>query len=316
MIQLVKEHFVPVAGDDWYQRRRQDDEGQFFRQLAEQGPRQKSGDGTKQGVYFLTVGGKLLGYKNGDLPPDLMKQGLRQALAVWERLPQSERAAGQIVKSFGNSDERFHPQPPRDATIIDVYTRALVRKPDGSLTALEPRCEEQPHPHLPQRDRLWLNAEEVRSLIPKSPAVGQTIEMPKGIAWRIARCNLTDNTRGEPPFWESGEIETCKMTLTVKAVAEDAIELALDGRVLLKTKREDRGFEATLAGIIAIDRRANRATRFDVVALGEHWGHGTYTPKPRPGRSPLGVAMRLAAKDAPNVPPQGWKSGMYWQADR
>ena len=39
IIKLATEDFVPVTGDDWYQRRRQDAEGEFFRKVADQGPR-------------------------------------------------------------------------------------------------------------------------------------------------------------------------------------------------------------------------------------------------------------------------------------
>ena len=47
--------------------------------------------------------------------------------------------------------------------------------------------------------------------------------------------------------------------------------------------------------------------RFDLVARGEFWGHGTYTPDPPKGRFPFAVALRLAAGSsaADKVPPQG-----------
>ena len=35
IIELCKTTFVPCCADDWYQRRRQDDEGTFFRKVAE-----------------------------------------------------------------------------------------------------------------------------------------------------------------------------------------------------------------------------------------------------------------------------------------
>ena len=38
IIRLAAEDFVPVTADDWYQRRRQDAEGEFFRKVADQGP--------------------------------------------------------------------------------------------------------------------------------------------------------------------------------------------------------------------------------------------------------------------------------------
>ena len=56
---MAQEQFVPVTADDWYQRRRQDAEGKFFRQVADQGPRKGQGGSTRQGIYVLTADGEL-----------------------------------------------------------------------------------------------------------------------------------------------------------------------------------------------------------------------------------------------------------------
>jgi hypothetical protein len=48
------------------------------------------------------------------------------------------------------------------------------------------------------------------------------------------------------------------------------------------------------------------------VALGNHWGQGTYTRGARAGRTPLGVAFELVPADVSTnlVPPQGARD---WQ---
>ena len=53
IIGMVNEELHPVAADDWYQRRREDDEGEFFRKVANQGPRKGEGRSTRQGIYCL-----------------------------------------------------------------------------------------------------------------------------------------------------------------------------------------------------------------------------------------------------------------------
>src|SRR5437588_73498 len=40
---MAVEDYVPVTGDDWYERRRDDAEGRFFRGVADHGPRQGAG---------------------------------------------------------------------------------------------------------------------------------------------------------------------------------------------------------------------------------------------------------------------------------
>lgn len=72
IIELVNKNFVPVAMDDWFQRRRQDAEGDFFRKVADQGPRKGSGGGTRQGIYAFTADGKLLQYRNSQ-DPEVMR---------------------------------------------------------------------------------------------------------------------------------------------------------------------------------------------------------------------------------------------------
>jgi hypothetical protein len=64
--------------------------------------------------------------------------------------------------------------------------------------------------------------------------------------------------------------------------------------------------DVRLLGHIGIDRATRMIDRFDVVAVGDHWGQGTFTGGARPGRQPLGIAFELAGgKSAADlVPPQ------------
>src|SRR5947209_4330753 len=83
LVRLARHEYVAVACDDWYQRRRQDAEGRFFRRVADQGPRKGTGGSTRQGVYCLTADGQLLAYKNHQ-DPRVMREMLRQALKAWQ----------------------------------------------------------------------------------------------------------------------------------------------------------------------------------------------------------------------------------------
>ena len=46
IIRMANEEYVSVTGDDWYQRRRQDKEGEFFRKVADAAGRKGEGGGT------------------------------------------------------------------------------------------------------------------------------------------------------------------------------------------------------------------------------------------------------------------------------
>ena len=104
---MAKEQYVPVTGDDWYQRRRQDAEGEFFRKMAAQGPRRDEG-GTRQGIYMFTADGKLLAYKNAGQNPDVMRAELKRGLAEWAKLPAERRMPGALtIEDLDKVDKRY-----------------------------------------------------------------------------------------------------------------------------------------------------------------------------------------------------------------
>jgi hypothetical protein len=84
-------------------------------------------------------------------------------------------------------------------------------------------------------------------------------------------------------------------------------------------ERANRGFDVQLLGWIDYDRSKKAITRFDAVAVGDHWGEGRFTGGARPGRNPLGIAFELATGDDPGdrVPPQAarWLQG-YYEAEK
>jgi hypothetical protein len=100
------------------------------------------------------------------------------------------------------------------------------------------------------------------------------------------------------------------LDLTIVEATAEQVRLKLEGEVRLATKADaaaaERGFEASLLGEAGINRKTGALTRFDLAAVGEHWGEGRYTPGARPGRQPLGVAFELAEgkSAADRVPPQ------------
>jgi hypothetical protein len=98
----------------------------------------------------------------------------------------------------------------------------------------------------------------------------------------------------------------------VTSSTPDTIEMSLSGKVLVADAADasaaKRGYECDLTGRLTFDVAKKTFTRFDVAALGDHWGASTFTQKGvRPGRSLYGVAFGLPAGSRPGdrVPPQG-----------
>jgi hypothetical protein len=315
IVRMATRDYIAVAADDWYQRRRDDAEGKFFRKVADQGPRKGEGGSTRQGIYCFTADGQLLVYRNHQ-EPSVMRETLRQGLAAWKKLPENRRKPGAIaVAEQMPVDRRFARTPPPRGLIVNVYTRILDHDSSGHL------CKGQcgfKGGDRPARDHLWLTEADVKGLHPAHAHVGDTFALPAALTQRILRFHLIDNTRGEPPYWEGQHIRSCRMTLTVENADGKALGLRLDGAVLLSTDadpaRAKRGFDVRLRGYIRFEEPSRRVSRFDLVAVGDHWGEGTYTRGARPGRKPLGIAFTLAdgKSAADRVPPQGAREiGVY-----
>lgn len=309
IIEMATHDFVAVAADDWYQRRRQDDEGEFFRSVANQGPRKGQGGSSRQGIYCFTADGKLLAYKNAGQDPQVMRDVLRTALRAWDRLPASRREPGAVrVPEPGKPDEKFMRTPPAGGLILKTYTRLLDRNRQGDYV---PGSCDIPGADHAARDHVWLNEAETRGLLPDPVKVGTTFPVPEVVTYRLALFHLLDNTRGEPPLWRRGQLRAHNLSLTVEAASATAVKLRLEGAVVLANNADaakaTRGFDARLLGYLSYNPSRKVFEQFDLVAVGDHWGEGEFTHGARPGRTPLGVAFTLspgtAAADL--VPPQG-----------
>jgi hypothetical protein len=159
--------------------------------------------------------------------------------------------------------------------------------------------------------------------MPKDIKLDQEVAIPAAVAYRLARFHLVDNTRGEPPMWTKPQVRSANLKLLAVAVTETEVRMKLTGDILLSTdfdvKKAQRGYDVSLLGEIRYEPKTRKMTRFDAVAVGDHWGSGPFTGGARPGRTPLGVAFELADASRPVdlVPPQAAReSNAYFRAER
>ena len=315
MQKVVKESFIPVVADDWYQRRRQDAEGEFFRGVANQGPRKGKGGSTRQGIYTLTADGKLLSYKNAGQNAEATLDAIEQGLRAWKKIPAAKRKPGAVkVDDDPETDEQFHRSLPKGAQVLSVFTR-LIEPCDGGYQAT--KCETGKGDQ-PGRDHFWLTAKELADLADPNAKQGSTKNLSKHVLMRIARFHLLDNTRGEPPDWEDDEVRKIEIALKCKSADEGKIVWTIDGSALMNTKNDKRGCKAMLAGEWTVDRKAKRITAGDLVALGEHWGESPLTRGAPPGKAGIGIVFTIPKNEkiASQVPPQFARHVRYYLEQR
>ena len=273
---MLKKDFIPVAIDQAYQRRQQDTEGEFYRKIASQGPRDNF-NSTTQGFYVATAAGELLLYNN-NRNPEKVRNLMAEKLKEFRSRTPSQATPLKAEKT----DPRFNVSLPDGGLVVRVRAKVM-----GGYEPTTDRWRRLFQTAL-SRDNLWISKSEHRQL-----AAGKVAE---SLQQRIARFHLVDNTRGEPPMWEPHEIRSSTMSLK---------NGVLTGHVELSTRQGDRTFSASIRGHVQVQN--DQVVRFDVVATGDFEGEGRYTGGAPKGKFPLAVSFELAdgTDVADRIPPQG-----------
>src|SRR5262245_34703569 len=108
---------IPVALDVWYEERRKDEAGDFYRGIAKQRDGY-SPNRTTQGFYICTPSGKLLeGWNNRDTA-----KVARKLRGVVESYVPGENPAEPIG---GANDAAYQRALPEGAVVVDVFARVL-----------------------------------------------------------------------------------------------------------------------------------------------------------------------------------------------
>lgn len=285
IVELLQTRFVPVAIDQAYQRRQKDTEGEFYRKIAGQSPRNDF-QSTTQGFYLATAAGDLLLYNNNRDPQKLLRL-MKQKLREFETKQGSSATIAELQAT--KVDPRYNVAPPQGGLVLRVHAKIME--------GYEPTTDRWRHifQNALSRDNLWISKSEHRALVG-----GQ---VPDSLQRRIARFHLVDNTRGEPPMWKPSEIRQLSLQLD---------QGQLRGVVQLSTEDADRGYHAELMGEIQVE--GDEVVGFDMVCLGQFWGEGRFTRGAPSGKFPLAISFTLAdgSDMADRVPPQGsrgWLEG-------
>lgn len=274
---MLQEDFVPVAFDQWYQRRQDDAEGKFYQRIAKQGPRNDL-NSTTQGFYIATAGGELLQFNN-NRGPKRIRSLMKKVLA------ENKKWLAKPINGT-ETDSSYPDQLPEGAIVVQVNSKVL-----GGYARPRDQWKALMHKSI-GRDNLWIMSTEVAALLDG--------RFPDSLAEKIARFHLMDNTRGEAPMWTEKQVKRIEFHLDKEG--------NIGGRVELETGDASRAYSADLFG--KLESVDGVITRFDLVAKGNFRGEGRWTPGAPEGDFPLAVAFRLADKSdiAYSVRPQAIKA--------
>jgi hypothetical protein len=228
-----------------------------------------------------------------------LSSDLNEGFAKFRSLPESQRKPDRVPLP-PKEDYRL-PIPP-GGIAVRVFTRGFDRTPNGSL---QPIAKHSLEYSGPQRDFLWLTADEVNSTFPRETRQGETISLSNTVAQRIARYHLLDNTICLPASWPSEHIRKIEMLMTVVESTAEQLTLSLKGDALLfdhqqqEYTRRSASFE--IQGRLRFDRLQRRVEQFDIAAIGDYRNDNVteyYQKAGQRTRLTLGVAFELATPDS------------------
>lgn len=295
-MRLASEQFIPVAENSSALERQQDDKGQFFRHVVEQGHYggRTYPTTTRQGSYTFTADGHFLASVNSR-EPEKMAEMLRTALTRWQ---QGTTAGGRSPVQLVNTtpDQSDYPQ---DGLVLQLAARDLPREVDTRADDWRKTAW--------NLDYAWFTSDEARALAPEPREVGARREAPWAVRRRIARFHLRDFVRGEPFAWPDEAIHHAELTAEIVALASTQVRLVLRGAIRLEHEnhwirpedREERryrsGYNCTLYGEAVWDEERQAFTMFELVGTGPRWGATQYNNREDDlGPAPLGIAFVLA----------------------
>lgn len=288
-IALLRDRYVPVALDVWYEHRRQDEAGEFYRRVVSQRDGY-SPEKTTQGFYVFDSQGQVAAAWNNRNPEKLRRILTRELADLSPTL--SPSAASDETPA--PADTRFARVPPEGGLIMKVFSKVLEARYEGEASRWDELFRSSTG-----RDHLWIRADEKKAL--------ERGVMTDSLLMRIVRFHLIDNTRGEPPMWKAGEVKAASLSFApaTDPAPEGSRVLHATGRVSLATANGQRSFEAELGGVLELTEEG--VARFDLTAVGAFQGAGRYTGVSVPvGAFELGIAFELATGNSPSdrVPPQ------------
>ena len=263
-------NFVPATDEVWRLQRHPDRECQFFRQQVA-GRRTPIG-GSWQGLYIFSPSGKLLARQN-TLQADKALQLMDKGLEAWSTLPEEERNPAELELYL--PDHRWELFYPGKGLVLTSTSRDFPAGMD------DPQKRGRWN-----RDHIWFHDSELAEWLPPKLEVGESTELPKTLALRLARFHVVDNISGQEGPFSDQDIEKAQIRVKVDRVEKDQVHLLITGDFVTKSDgvyklgetdwkhfpSRTRGVNATMHGTAIWNPAKPGFDRCDAILTGTVWG--------------------------------------------
>ena len=235
-------------------------------------------------AFWAKVGGQGVSLGNsmflctadGKVVPGFQDKFIGLWLGNWQKMSDAERRPG-AVKLEERGEYKESPRNPKaiaGGLFIKTYMRALDKDAKGELFAPEKLSlgiSKTVVKAEPNRDFLWIKAEEWQAMVPAQPKKGDTFPMPAAISQRMFRFHILDGACCLPGYRKTTDIQAGELSLTVEEVTASELKLGLRGAARLGAKTPYEEYD--IAGTLVYDLAGKALTRFDAVALARAAAH-------------------------------------------
>lgn len=220
----------------------------------------------------------------------LLKNGLKD----WDKLPESDRKPGAVavpkytaLPELAKKSRRLT-RPPLNTLILRSYVRGL-KPEEGRLIGPKTIPQMYHIPAEPNRDFVWLQEAEWKSLMPADVAKGGAFPVPDAMRDRICYWHIAGGYHCLPGYYTRDHFQSRDMTLTVENATEESVSLRLSGSAVLK-----KGPTYRFHGVLKYSPRTKMFSRFDVIALADEGRELEPIPQNVAPFRHYGIAFELA----------------------
>lgn len=256
---------------------------------------------SRQGIYVCTADGRFLSSIN-HLDVERVLKTLKRGLMKWNQLPDHEREPKPVAAEM-KIENRWEHQRPMDGLVLTAYSRDLHFKATPDSKPMKTW----------NVDSAWFDRKEMKSLLPKHVAAGQSFDFPDFFVARLCRLHFVDCVKGQTEAFQKSEIEGSRISATVVVADENKIKLQINGTSsgVCRSGRYPRGVVTKIIGDATFDKATERFTQFDMVAIGKRWGRTKYNDRlAQQSETPIGFAFQITQTDEHAVIP-----GIFWSYD-